>query len=265
MTQMTQSGLGNTLPNRVRGRKWCFTVNNFTENELTQITNDFKHDKIIIGKEVGEEGTPHLQGYVEFKNAISFNSLKKILKRAHIEKAKGTTEDNIRYCSKESVAVNTFPKKKIDIIIEKYSKVIWKEWQQNIINLIEGEKNDRRIIWVFDKKGGSGKSFLCKYLFIKYNAIVAKGKKNDVFNQLNIWQENNPELDPKAIILDIPRHSADYINYGMMEELKDGLIYSGKYEGGTILFNESPEVIVFSNDLPDMEKWTKDRYHIITI
>lgn len=45
--------------------------------------------------------TPHVQGYVEFKSAKRLSTLKKWLPRAHFEKAKGSAEDNIKYCSKE--------------------------------------------------------------------------------------------------------------------------------------------------------------------
>lgn len=55
---------------------------------------------IVVGKEVGENSTPHYQGYVFFDNPRSFNSIKKLLKRAHIEQAKGTPEQNSKYCKK---------------------------------------------------------------------------------------------------------------------------------------------------------------------
>ena len=31
----------------------------------------------IIGKEIGEKGTPHLQGFIAFKSARSFNAVRK--------------------------------------------------------------------------------------------------------------------------------------------------------------------------------------------
>jgi hypothetical protein len=56
---------------------------------------------VCVGKEVGEEGTPHLQGYVQFKNSVAFSTVKSMLSRAHIEVAKGTTEQNVAYCTKD--------------------------------------------------------------------------------------------------------------------------------------------------------------------
>lgn len=55
----------------------------------------------VVGKEVGKNKTPHLQGYTYFKSQRTFKSIKKKLPGAHIEKAQGTPEQNRKYCMKE--------------------------------------------------------------------------------------------------------------------------------------------------------------------
>jgi len=59
----------------------------------------------IMGEEVGEAGTPHLQGYIQLTKAITISSLQKKLKSRGIKcalfVAKGSLEDNIAYCSKD--------------------------------------------------------------------------------------------------------------------------------------------------------------------
>ena len=87
----------------IRSRTWCFTLNNPTPEEKKYIKeNDLKEfSYIIVGEEVGEQGTPHLQGYIEFENQRTFKAVKKLLPRCHIEKAKGTGKQNRDYCSKE--------------------------------------------------------------------------------------------------------------------------------------------------------------------
>ena len=65
-------------------------------------------------------------------------------------------------------------------------------------------------------------------------------------------------------MLDIPRHQLDYVGYGALEQLKNGMIYSGKYEGGTCLF-DNPHVIVFANEPPKIEKMSLDRWKIIDL
>lgn len=57
----------------------------------------------IIGKEVGKGGTPHLQGFANFKKKLRLSTLKKLpgFTRAHAQPAKGTDLQNQRYCQKE--------------------------------------------------------------------------------------------------------------------------------------------------------------------
>lgn len=83
-----------------RNRNWCFTINNYTADEI-EACKQLKYTYIIIGDEKGENGTPHLQGYVEFADAHSMSAIKKTLSRAHLEISKGNAEHNKAYCSKE--------------------------------------------------------------------------------------------------------------------------------------------------------------------
>lgn len=85
----------------VRSRNWCFTLNNWTDKEFDKIRM-IPCQYMIVGEEVGKEGTKHLQGFVVYENARTFRELKDLLgSRAHIEKCKGTAMQNIEYCSKE--------------------------------------------------------------------------------------------------------------------------------------------------------------------
>lgn len=56
---------------------------------------------MVVGKEQGEQGTKHLQGYLYYDNARSFASVKKLIPKAHIEAAKGSPAQNKEYCTKE--------------------------------------------------------------------------------------------------------------------------------------------------------------------
>lgn len=88
-----------------RTTSYCFTINNYTDDEYNQILADLKsYDYYVIGKEVSSTGTPHLQGFVFNKNAIRFSSLQKQLKRAaiFITRARGEKFQNAwKYCMKE--------------------------------------------------------------------------------------------------------------------------------------------------------------------
>nr|QXP07586.1 MAG: replication associated protein [Arizlama virus] len=85
-----------------KARRWTFTLNNWTEDELRKCFTNPDCKYMIYGFEVGTEGTPHLQGYVEWANAIGFKRVKRCLsERSHIEKAIYPAEYNIKYCSKD--------------------------------------------------------------------------------------------------------------------------------------------------------------------
>lgn len=85
----------------LRSRDWCFTLNNWTQEEYENILK-ISSVYLIVGKEVGaEEETPHLQGYIYFANAVSFDSIRKKIPRSHIEKANGRPEQASDYCKKE--------------------------------------------------------------------------------------------------------------------------------------------------------------------
>jgi len=84
---------------------WCFTQNNWTTAE-TRILHEVICKYIIFGKETAPQtGTQHLQGYVVFSTMKRLTAVKKILPTAHWEIARGTTQENVEYCSKEAVDV----------------------------------------------------------------------------------------------------------------------------------------------------------------
>lgn len=86
-----------------RARGWCITINNYTVDDFNRVTALCKSaDYGIIGLEVGKEGTPHIQGYIYKSERYSFNTIKNLIPKAHIESAKGSPQQNITYCSKEN-------------------------------------------------------------------------------------------------------------------------------------------------------------------
>lgn len=94
-------------------KHWCFTINNYTEDEFTQLVTlgesipspQIKY--LIIGKEQGEQGTPHLQGYIALVKKKRLNPVKALVgQRAHLEVARGSPSQNIEYCSKEGQHVS---------------------------------------------------------------------------------------------------------------------------------------------------------------
>lgn len=69
------------------------------------------------------------------------------------------------------------------------------------------------------------------------------------------------KTDPKIVIINLPRTTEGHVSYASIESLKDGLIQSGKYEGGFRMY-KPPHVIIFANFLPTLEALSLDRWSI---
>lgn len=81
-----------------KSRNWCFTLNN-PNDEALDVPN---HCTLLIAtREVGDSGTPHWQGYLEFKHAIPLSTLRNWNPRGHYEIRKGTQHQAIKYCLKD--------------------------------------------------------------------------------------------------------------------------------------------------------------------
>lgn len=274
-TASTQGEEGNTRTSSrdSRSRKWIFTLNNWTEDEYEIIKNYVGTQglKYVIGEEIAPStGTPHLQGFIESNSGIRFSTLKKLLPRASWSMAKGDDQQNLKYCTKSNLYITNITKKIDDIFehytqlqLKRYENVKWKPWQQSILNIIDGPIDERKINWIYDITGNVGKSFLCNYIDLKYNCAIADGKKDNILHQLAIRQ-NEMKVLTDIIILDVPRENAEYINYGLIEQLKNGNTYSGKYEGARVRLY-FPHILIFTNFPPLLDKFSHDRWNIIKI
>lgn len=237
-------------------KRWCFTLNNYSATELETLEKHFLKDKIkyIIGKEIGENKTPHLQGYIE--SNIKIRPIEKFeTKRIHWEKCKGSREDNLIYCSKEGNFIANGLK------LKRQPKIIKDEdlypWQKSIINTINDDPDDRSIWWIWSKEGMTGKTTFCKYLSHHHDAIPLEGKKNDILYCA-------AEFESDLYIWDLERSMEDYVSYGALEKIKNGYFMCAKYESKPVI-RACPHVFVFANFKPDESKLSKDRWKIINI
>jgi len=243
----------------------------------------------------------HLQIYIYWKDARTFTAVKKEYPMAHIEPAKGTPDQASDYCKKEGNyfeggvlpvdkrgKVNEWKDIVVDIqsgisledltlkypeasirynqgikgmyelhrpkhkfnILEKYGK--YNHIQQDIIKYVEAPTHDREIFWIYDPKGGSGKTDLANHL-ISNNGFLVFGN-NKTADVALAWNGEN-------VIFDYSRSQQDHINYGVIEDIKNGRIFSGKYQSCTKLYAR-PKVLVFANFLPDTSKMSEDRWNI---
>lgn len=264
-------GLGNTKTNpkkQVQNKnRWCFTLNNGIEKIEKIFTYLTMEDKCIIGREVGASGTPHLQGYIHFKKRC--RPMSRIpIKEIHWESCKGNEKANVLYCSKDNdyeIFNNSLvvPRRRRQLEILEEDKLY--NWELKVKEILETEPDDRSIYWFSDLgKCNSGKTTFCKYLSIKYEAICLSGKVADMKNGIVMFKKINKET-PDIILINLPKtFDCNYLSYTGIETIKDMFFYSGKYEGGMIC-GACPHLIIFSNELPDVDKTDPLRWKIYDI
>lgn len=81
-------------------KTWDLTLNNYTDADI-ELLESWADDckRLVVSKEVGEGGTPHLQGRITFARSYRLSGLKKLIPRAHWEKTM-CVQDSL-YCKKE--------------------------------------------------------------------------------------------------------------------------------------------------------------------
>lgn len=288
-----------------KARCWCYTLNNYTDEDV-KITREIDCRYNVFGYEIGESGTKHLQGYIEFTKPMHFKTLKKILKKCHWEKKHGPREKAREYCMKDGNfeeigdwnsggqgkrndltehLKNYINMNKLDFI-EKYPNIYHKynrmlheykelteeknakmeiinqmkdaklnEIQQEIMYRLEMQ-TDRQITWVCDYKGNSGKSWLAQYLVVNSGAAYfTNAKTTDIAHAYN---------KEELIVFDFTRSLEGKVNYGVLEALKNGMIFSSKYNSKLKIFKK-PKIIVMANFNADLDKLSEDRWDLMEV
>lgn len=290
-----------------RSKHWCFTMNNYTESDIDRISllKNTPGLYLIYGKEVGEQGTPHLQGFVSFPLRKRLPQVIKALGQCHCSIARSIIH-SIEYCKKEgnfteigeppggqgrrndledfknavkSGAIKYGEMQKVrelhSEVYAKYSRFCeeylldhrpetkqdvhpLRKWQSELNAILNGPVDKREIIFVVDLTGNSGKTWFFHYYNSNHkenSQIILPGKKADMSFTL---KETN-----RVVLFDCPRSKqGEYILYDFLEEVKNGYVFSGKYESKIKRF-PTPHVVVAMNEYPNMQQLSSDRYKII--
>lgn len=298
---------------------FCFTINNYTDDDVDRCRNAIGHRGItylIYGREIGDVGlTPHLQGYLQ-TTQDKFDRLKVYFGRhIHLEKQKAASDKARDYCKKDNdwaefgqyrhigsvgqgtrtdledvrimihdgktyeeiceahfgtVARNDrFITKLIQVrdsgkrdavLRERLSSASLRPWQQDLMDVLQGEPHPREILWRWDPEGNSGKSWMTTYLAVIHGAVVFNSAK--VVDLAHIWSKQQS----KIVVFDLARTQEGFLHgmYSFAESLKNGIVCSTKYDGQTIK-SDPPHVVVFANFEPDRTKWSQDRYNVLLI
>lgn len=292
-----------------RSRHWCFTLNNYSEDDIGLFRTLPEGAKyVVIGKEVGDSGTPHLQGFISFLNPQRLSGLRSswFAGRAHWEVARSPWLA-AEYCRKEgdyqehgNPPTKPSPGFRSDLsgfkaavkggcfnvkrLREEHSDVYaryprfcadyirdntprprvecfaLRTWQGDLYERLRFAPDRRSIVFVVDVVGDTGKSWFCDYysqLHEEDTQILTPGKYADMALAL--------QTSIRVLFLDCPRSKqGDFIQYDFLENVKNGRVFSGKYESGMKYLNPL-HVVVMMNEIPDEEKLSADRYLIINI
>jgi hypothetical protein len=147
--------------NMKRYRGFCFTLNNYTDEDLEILKNVSEVEYAIFGKEIAPTTlTKHIQGFIYFKLQKTISAVIKWFHgkglKPHVEVCKGNIEQNITYCSKEGdfMEIGKRPK--------------------------QGQRND--LIELFDdvKEGKSDVEIMEKYgeIYLKYFKAIDRVRMN---------------------------------------------------------------------------------------
>lgn len=132
-------------------------------------------------------------------------------------------------------------------------------WQAQMLEMVT-ELDDRSIKCIYDPKGDSGKSILCE--FLEYEGLGFEIPMMDSME--DIMQCVMGGKAKKCYMVDMPRglkKTKLSQFYAGLECLKNGVAYDKRYAFKKKRFDR-PQIVVFTNALPDMELLTRDRWEI---
>lgn len=215
--------------------------------------------RYVFQEERGANGTPHLQGYLHYKNQVARSTISQWNPRLHLEPARSIVQ-SVAYCSDATKRHGRIWSKHYQVRDDLHllDRADFFGWQEELFTELLGDPDERRIIWYYDADGGAGKTAFARALLARSPGVLylSGGGYRDAAHQII-----KAKTDPRIVLVNLPRSTEGKVSYGTFECAKDGLVASGKYEGGVRLF-PPPHVVIFANYLPDLSQLSIDRWDI---
>ena len=246
-----------------------YTLNNHSEQQYLLLKN-IGEEKTCVRYSMQEEiapttGTPHIQGYFEFKNNRALSGFQRKFPGIHVEKA-NNMDASFNYGLKDE---SRKPGGKRDSKVPRTMKCPLGgnkpyPWQQQLLDICAKEPDDRTLRWYYDEEGDSGKTSIAKYIHRLYpdEMLFLQGKGEDIKYMVKNFIEGGNNL--KIAIFGYPRSKQAYVSYEALESIKDAFFASGKYESAMV-DSDPPHVIILANFRPDESQMSKDRWVITKI
>lgn len=223
------------------------------------------------GADADPEHRDHLQVFVSYRSQRLFSVLRAQwnavpgVRPVHLEKVQDKAS-SVLYCSKRETRVSgpwssgipmsqmtTDPPKDPLEGIEPY------DWQQQVQALTCEPPDDRSIYWFWEPDGNVGKTALCKHLVLTKDAAYVSGAAKDILYAVGVQLAERGA--PRIVIFDIPRSVEGRISWQSIEQIKNGLAFSAKYEAKTLIF-DPPHVLCFANRPPEEAQLSADRWKV---
>lgn len=133
-------------------------------------------------------------------------------------------------------------------------------WQNNLDVLVNEPADDRTVHFLVDENGNSGKSWLTRHWFSSRPDDVQMftiAKRDDLAYAV--------DPDKSLFVFDVPRGGMQFLQYTILEQLKNRVVFSPKYDSRVKILKKNCHVVVFSNEEPDRDKMSRDRYKVTHI
>lgn len=256
---------GNTKERLSQRKKWFFTWNNYPEDARTLLLAKLSErcSRLVFQSEVGETGTPHVQGAVVLKKPMRWSELG-LPKTIHWELTRN--EDCAStYCLKTETFDGKFryeyPSTRMSRLRDHLTKHPLRPYQAEVEALYHTIPDDRTIHWYWEPTGHMGKSWFMKYMAIKYPGTclgISCAKSADIVTMAN------EEIE--MYIFDFPRSSEGFAPYNAMEQLKNGYVCDGKLKKKVeVKIFPPPHIVCFANWPPDKSTLSADRWKVTEI
>jgi len=234
--------------------RWCFTLKaeGITPSQLSQLLAPFCKEA-SWQLELSDSKYLHYQGVLSLKIKHRLHEVCNMIGNAvHLEQCKNWFA-SIKYCTKTETRVDGPWNLKSTFLKEYFTKDQLFIWEKEIIEICNEEPDTRTVYWYWSKLGNLGKSQFARYLCIHHDAsYLGYGTCGDIAFAYN---------GAKIAIFDYPRSKEDSPNYAAIEMLKNGIMFSKKFESKQKIYN-SPHIFCFSNAKPDISQLSSDRWVI---
>ena len=141
-----------------------------------------------------------------------------------------------------------------------------RSWQEALMSMIM-IPSQRAVFWIIGSRGNEGKSWFQGYLetFYGYARVVRLELSNTSPNILHALSKRPLSTTDIFLFNDTRATSSLSQNYSILENIKDGSAISSKYNSEVIRFNSPNSVIVFTNNKPDKQLLSADRWRVYSI